>query len=98
MDRSTTPQDAVLDGAPRHRDAQAPADYLARAGIADWQQYLAGGGEIQRTLVEDCDACGAITEVHVIGPYGGVLAFCVDVAACERRLRGAAQLRPPDAF
>ena len=54
MDRSTMPRAAALDIAPLHRDAQAPADYLARAGIADWQQYLAGGGEIQRTLLGDC--------------------------------------------
>ena len=98
MDPSTTPQHAVLDGAPRHRDAQAPADYLARAGIADWQRYLAGGGEIQSTVVEACDACGAVTEAHVIGPYGGVLAFCVDVAACERRLRMRGATAPPGRF
>ena len=95
MDTRRTPHDAALDDAPRSRDAQYPAELgAARAGIADWEQYLADGGEIERTLVNDCDACGVIADVHVVGPHGGVLAFCVDVAACERRRRGVAEPRP----
>lgn len=72
MNRSSTPQHAALDDAPLHRDARDPADRGAtRAGICDCQRYLAGGGEIQHTLVGDCDACGAITDVHVVGRAGG---------------------------
>ena len=51
------------------------------------------GGSIERTLTSDCDACGAITEVHVIGPYGGVLAFCADPEACGERQRSGAAAR-----
>ena len=64
MDSSSAPHDAALDDA-----AHAAEDpCAARAGIVGWQQYLADGGEIHRTLVEDCDACGAIAEVNVVGP------------------------------
>jgi hypothetical protein len=48
----------------------------------DWTTY---SGEIERTLVDACDACETIAEVHVIGPCGGVIAFCVDTAACVAR-------------
>ena len=53
----------------------------------DWTAY---SGEIERTLVDVCDACEAVAEVHVIGPCGGVLGFCVDTAACvaRRQARG----------
>jgi hypothetical protein len=55
----------------------------------DWTGYLAGDGAIERTVVDSCDACDATGEVHVIGPCGGVLAFCVDTEACVARQRAA---------
>lgn len=84
-------QCAAVDGTPPQRDAQDAVDRGApRAGIADWRRYLAGAGEIQRTLVATATHAARSPTLHVIGPCDGVLAFCVDVAACERRLRGAA--------
>lgn len=69
---------------------------LPHVGIADWQRYLDEGGEIERTLISDCDACDAITEVHVPSDrYGGVLAFCVDPQACMTRQRADATARTP---
>ena len=88
MNTDTTPP-CTADG-----DTQPDRDTLDDAGavepsvgIADWERYLDNGGEIERTLTSDCDACRAITEVHVVGPCGGVLAFCADPQAClERQL------------
>ena len=86
MDSSSTPQRAPLDGTPPQRDAQDAVDRGAPpAGIADWRRYLAGAGEIQRTLVSDCDSCGATGDVHVIGRCGGVVASCADPRLCTRR-------------
>lgn len=79
---ATTRHDAASCAAPSHDAAHQPSPGCSRI---DWQRYAAEGGEIQRTTVDTCDACGATATVHVIGPYGGVLAFCADCDACVRR-------------
>jgi hypothetical protein len=79
---ATTRHDAASCGAPSHDAAHDPSPGCSRI---DWERYAAGGGEIQRTIVDTCDACGATSTVHVIGPRGGVLAFCADADACVRR-------------
>ena len=83
---ATTRHDAASCIAPWHDAAHDPSPPCSRI---DWQRYAAGGGEIERTTVDTCDACGATATVHVIGPCGGVLAFCVDADACVRRQCGA---------
>ena len=64
------------------RDAGMSSSDAPSIAAQDWTTY---SGEIERTLVDECDACETIAEVHVIGPCGGVLAFCVDTAACVAR-------------
>ena len=68
-------------------DLAAQTPFTPRPGIDDWEGYVAGGGEIQDSIVDECDACGTTAEVHVIGPYGGLLAFCADPDACAERQR-----------
>jgi hypothetical protein len=79
---ATTPHCAASCGALSH---DAAHDTSPRCHRIDWQRYAAGGGEIERTTVDTCDACDATATVHVVGPYGGVLAFCADSDACVRR-------------
>lgn len=81
-----TPQDAASFNMPPHRDAYDPG---TGCWAADWETYAAAGGDVQRTIVDTCDACDATTTVHVIGPNGGVLALCVDSDACRRRQQRA---------
>jgi hypothetical protein len=83
---ATTRHGAVSCTAPSRDAAHDPSPGCSRI---DWQRYAAEGGEIQRTTVDTCDACGATATVHVIGPYGGVLAFCANSDACGRRQCGA---------
>ena len=89
---ATTPHGAASCGAPSH---DAAHDTSPRCHRIDWQRYAAGGGEIERTTVDTCDACGATATVHVIGPCGGMLAFCADSDACVRR-QSAATDAPDD--
>lgn len=44
------------------------------------------------TVEDACDRCGEIGRVNVVGPCGGVLAFCADTQACQRRVACVAEL------
>lgn len=44
----------------------------------------------ESTEAGECDACGAIAEVVVSGPNGGVIALCADRAACDAAVRAQA--------
>ena len=63
--------------------------YDAPYGEATREAREPQAGEIHNPTIDDCDRCQAITEVHWLGPNGGVIALCVNGEACLERRRNA---------
>ena len=88
-------QCAALDGTPPARRAGCGGSRCAARRGRRLAALTSPAAARSSGHVADRAAPIAVAEERVLVPYGVVLAFCVDVAACGRRLRGAVQPRPP---